>query len=111
VIILLLLMFIPLPLPYNATLQTNILNLAHSQIGSTDSISVSGSWSTTDGGSVTFTIVSANGSTAYTADASSGSFSFGETDPPYTVGVYALLPETVTISGISWGPLIPIGVP
>jgi hypothetical protein len=111
VVIVILLMLIPLPLPFSTTLNTNGLNPAHAQIGSTDSVSISGSWSTTDGGSVTFAIVSDSGNTVYSADASSGSFSFNASNPPYTAGAYSVLPETVQISGTSWGPLIPVGLP
>jgi len=111
VVLILVLMVIPLPLPFNATLQTNALNVGRSQIGSSSSVSLSGSWSTADGGSVTFAIESAGGTTVYSSDAASGSFSFNASDPPYTAAAYSLLPETVQISGTSWSPLIPIGLP
>jgi hypothetical protein len=111
ILILFLLMVIPLPIPFSTTVETNALTIAHSEIGSSNCISISGSWSTADGGSVSFAIVSGSGTTVYSADASSGTFSFNATDPPYTVGAYSVLPETVEISGTSWSPLIPVGLP
>lgn len=110
-LILFLLMIIPLPLPFSTTLETNGLTIAHSVLGSADGVSISGSWSTADGGSVSLAIINGNGATVYSADASSGSFSFNATDPPYTAGAYSILPETVQISGTDWSPLIQVGLP
>ncbi len=111
ILIVFLLMVVPLPLQFNTTLQTNGLNPAHAQIGTADSVSISGTWSTTNGGSVTFAIVSGSGATVYSADASSGTFSFNASNPPYTVGAYSILPESVQISGTSWSPMIAVGLP
>jgi hypothetical protein len=111
VVIVVLLMVVPLPLPYNTTLESSVVNPGYSQLGSSDCISISGSWSVASGGSVTLLIVNNNGGNVYDADASSGSFSFNAPSGPYMVGALSVLPEVVQISGTCWGPLIQVGLP
>jgi hypothetical protein len=111
IVIVILLMVIPLPLPYNATLQSYALDVSRSQLASSSCVSISGSWSTNNGGSVTLGIIDSSGNSVYSADASSGSFSFSASNGPYMVGAYSLLPETVQVSGTCWGPLINVGLP
>jgi hypothetical protein len=65
-------------------------------------IHVTGSWSATPAGLVNLTIQDASGTTVYTANASSGTFSFvtrGVPWPLYTFWGDSLSPETVTIHG------------
>lgn len=111
IVVFLLLLALPVPLPFGTTLAPNALNISYSQLGSSNCVSISGSWSTTDGGSVSFLIINSANSTMYSADASSGSFSFGGFDGPYVAGAYSLLPETVQVSGICWAPVLNIGLP
>lgn len=110
-VVILFLMLVPLPLPFNTTLQSYAVDVSRSQLASSNCVSVSGSWSTSNGGSVTFAIVNATGTVVYSADASSGSFSFGGFSGPYMAGAYSILPETVQVSGTCWDPVMNIGLP
>jgi hypothetical protein len=111
VLVILLLMLLPLPLQYSTTLQSSVVSPSYSQIGAANCISISGSWSTTNGGSVTFIVVDNSGGTVYSSDASSGSFSMNASNQPYMVAAMSLFPETVQVSGTCWGPLIQVGLP
>jgi hypothetical protein len=65
-------------------------------------IQVSGSWSASPAGSVNLTIQDTSGATIYTANASSGTFSFvtsGVPWPLYTFWGHSESSETVTVSG------------
>lgn len=110
-LLVLLLMIVPLPLPYSTTLESSAITPNGSQVGSSDCVSISGSWSTTDGGSVTLVILDGKSAPVYTADASSGTFSFNASSPPYMVTAVSILPEVVDVSGVCWGPLISVGLP
>ncbi|MGP8078009.1 MAG: hypothetical protein ACLQD8_05710 [Thermoplasmata archaeon] len=58
------------------------------------------SWWTASGRSVTFSVLAPSGSTIYSSDSARGSASLGVGDSgPYTLEIYDLLPETVTVSG------------
>jgi hypothetical protein len=107
----LLLMFLPLPNEYSASLATDGLNPQTTQLAPSDAISVSGSWSTIGGGSVTVAIVASGGVSVYASDASSGTFSLYSSGAPYMFEAYSILPEDVQISGTYWAPWINIGIP
>jgi len=111
VVAIILLMVVPLPIPWSVTLESSAVSPNGATIGDTDGISLSGSWSTTDGGSVTLVILNGHGLTVYSADASSGSFSLNASDPPYVATALSIFPETVQISGTCWAPIIPVGLP
>ena len=58
------------------------------------------SWESTSGGSVTFTVSTANGATLFSQSAASGSGAIlVNSGDVYVFGVYAWLPETVQFSG------------
>jgi len=68
---------------------------------------VTGSFATTDGDSVTFEILDSNHNTVYSADASTGSFSFTASSPPYTFeAVTFLLSHTVDVTGSYSAPIL-----
>ncbi len=110
VLILLLLALVPLPLQFSTTMQSYAVNPSYSTIAS-NCVSVSGSWSTSSGDSVTFAIENSAGTVLYTADAASGSFSFSGGSGPFVAGAYSLLPESVSVSGTCWWPVLNVGLP
>lgn len=100
-----------MPIPYTDSFQSYLVNPQASPLGFPASVSISGSWSTATGNSVSLEILASNGSAAYRADASSGSFSLSFAGEPYTIEAYSVLPETVTVTGTSWSPIVNVGVP
>jgi hypothetical protein len=110
-VILVLLMFVPAPNEFSSALATNGLNPQSTQLAPSDAISVSGSWSTTNGGSVTVAVVASGGVNVYVSDASSGTFSLNSSGAPFMFEAYSILPEEVQITGTYWAPWINIGAP
>jgi hypothetical protein len=111
VLILFLLMLVPAPNQFSSSLTTDGLNPQATPLAPSDAISVSGSWSTTTGGSVTVSIVDSGGLSVYTSDSSSGTFSLNSSGAPFVFEAYSILPEDVQVSGTYWAPWINIGVP
>ena len=111
VLLLLFLLLFPLPIPFNTQFETYAVNPQAAPLGLPGSLSISGSWHTNNGGSVALAIVNGNDSTVYSADASSGSFSLGFAGEPYKIEAYSVFPETVTVNGTAWSPLLNVGLP
>jgi hypothetical protein len=68
---------------------------------------VSGTFTSTDGSSVTFEITDSNGNVVYSADANYGPFSFTASSPPYTLEVTTIfLSHTVDVTGHYTAPIL-----
>jgi DNA-directed RNA polymerase subunit RPC12/RpoP len=106
VIVVLVLYLVPLPQSFSTTLDSSVVTPTGSELTFPQGSQVSGSWQTGDGGSVTLVILNGSGHDVYTADAVSGTFTFSANDPPYVVTAVSLLPETVSISGTFWAPIL-----
>jgi hypothetical protein len=104
-------MFVPAPNGFSSSLATNGLSPQSTPLAPSDAISVSGSWSTTSGGSVTVTILASGGVSVYTSDSSSGTFSLNSSGAPFLFEAYSILPEDVQVSGTYWAPWVNIGAP
>jgi hypothetical protein len=91
---------IPISTNYSETITAGFLSPGSVTLSPPSGAQVHGTWSTTDGSSVTLSITASNGNTVYSADASSGSFSFTASNPPYTFEASTLVvSHTVDISG------------
>lgn len=91
---------IPISTNYSETLTAAATRYGIATFNPPSGAQVHGTWSTTDGGSVTLSIIASNGNTVYMADASSGSFSFTASSSPYTFTAGTLIfSHTVDISG------------
>ena len=97
---------IPFPHGYSYTLSSSALNNGVATLSVPAGSQVTGSWSTSSGGSITLTITDELGNTVYSADAASGSFSFTGSNSPYTFTASSLLSEDTSISGSYASPLI-----
>jgi hypothetical protein len=67
---------------------------------------VSGSWSTSDGGSVTFTILAGGGQALSSVNGAQGVFSFTATDSPYEFRATSVAEENVSLTGNYRSPLL-----
>jgi len=105
-VIVVVLFAVPIPHSFSTTVTTEALIPGTSTVSFPAGAAVSGSFSTGDGGSVTFVIDDASGNLVYSADSSSGSFAFSASDPPYTFGAEALLSETVSVTGTASFPIL-----
>lgn len=70
---------------------------------------VTGHWMTSDDGSLTFEIGDSNSNVIYESEASSGSFNFTASNPPYTFAASSFFTESVSCSGTYSSPLIKVG--
>ena len=70
--------------------------------------SVSGTFTTTDGGSVTFEILTSSGNVVYSTDSNHGSFTFTASSPPYWFdATTTFLTHTVDVTGHYTAPILP----
>jgi hypothetical protein len=91
---------IPISTSYSETLSATASTNGVATFSPPSGAQVHGTWSTTDGDSVTLKILASDGNTAYSADSSSGSFSFMASSPPYMFeAVTTLFSHTVDVSG------------
>jgi len=90
---------LPLPHPFSYQLFSTTTTAPTASFDLPTGSPVSGQFSTAGGGRVTFSIADRLGQTVYSDDASDGDFSFTASDPPYTMGAYSPVPETLTVWG------------
>jgi hypothetical protein len=105
-LILVVALIVPVPHNFSENFSTGLLSVGGASLTVPDGSSVQGSWSTNNGGSVTFQISDANGHVVYTADAASGSFGFSATNPPYVFAASAFFSESVSVTGTYTAPLL-----
>jgi zinc ribbon protein len=98
---------VPIPHSFSATLNSSGLSDGIQTFTFPIGAQVSGSWSTTDGGSVTLSIFAPDSlADVYDSDASSGSFSFTATNDSYEFDAFSLFSETTNVGGSYSSPLI-----
>lgn len=107
VVLLVVLFGVPISTSYSETLTATYSTDGVATFSPPSGAHVSGSFSTTDGDSVTFEILDSNHNTVYSADASSGSFTFAASSPPYTFeAITTILSHTVDVTGHYTAPLL-----
>ncbi|HEY1197983.1 MAG TPA: hypothetical protein VGG32_04580 [Thermoplasmata archaeon] len=91
---------IPISTNYSETLTATVGSNGVATFSPPSGAQVHGTFTSTDGSAVSFEILSSNGNTVYSADASSGSFSFTASNPPYTFELLTIIfSHTVDVSG------------
>jgi hypothetical protein len=107
VVVLVALLAIPISTPYSYSVTATYSTNGVATLSPPSGAKVSGTFTTTDGDSVTFEILDSGHSTVYSDDASYGSFSFTASNPPYTFeAITTILSHTVDISGHYTAPLL-----
>jgi hypothetical protein len=106
VIVVVALALIPVPRSFSEELNSSFADDGIATLSLSSACSVKGSWSTSDGDSVTLSIVDSNDVTIYSSHASGGSFNVAASSPPYTFSDSSDFSETVHISGTESCPLI-----
>jgi hypothetical protein len=72
----------------------------------TSNAQVSGTWSSSTGQPVTLIIIDSAGVHMSSSLGGSGTFAFVASDSPYAFVAVSALPDTVSVSGTSTGPLL-----
>ena len=100
---------IPVPYSFSESLSTGPLGKPRAGFDPPAGSHVSGSWST-QGVAVHVQVSDSSGLVVYSANASSGSFEFTATSPPYTFSAYSLPPsyavQTVSVTGTDSHPVL-----
>jgi hypothetical protein len=93
------LVLIPLPHPFVEVLHSGGTTAGAATYSFPSGSSVTGKWATASGDDVGFDIRSGSGNVIYSATASSGSFGFTASDPPYTFTTLSTGSETTNVTG------------
>ncbi len=90
---------VPIPRTFTGTLSSSSTTDGIQDFSFPNGAQVTGTWSTSDGVAVTFTIYDSNGNTVFSGNASSAPFAFQSNGSIYTFDVTSFSPETTTVSG------------